>query len=164
MTIDGAIFVLFSDGRINKYLGGQPADFALTGLDVPLNNPVAIYTAPDEEVQYLYVADAGNHRIVQLEKDGTFVRQFQPRAGEAVSFASLQDIYVDEIGGRLFVLDSNNLYLGKMPAEEGAAVEKTDPTEANSAEAAPAEAEPAPEEPAPEEPALVEPQTAPAEN
>jgi hypothetical protein len=159
MSIDGAIFVLFSDGRINKYLGGQPADFNLTGLDVPLNKPVAIYTAPDEEVQYLYVADAGNHRIVQLEKDGTFVRQFQPRGGEAVSFASLQDIYVDEIGGRLFVLDSNNLYLGKMPIEEGAPVEKTDASEADPAEAAPAEIEPAPEEPA-----LVEPQTAPAEN
>jgi hypothetical protein len=50
MAIDGAIFVLFKDGRIEKFLGGQPAEFNLNGLDIPLNNPVAIYTAPDEEV------------------------------------------------------------------------------------------------------------------
>jgi hypothetical protein len=159
MAIDGGIYVLFSDGRINKYSGGVPAEFDLSGLDVPLSNPVAIYTAPDEEVQYLYVADAGNHRIVQLEKDGTFVRQYKPRPGEAVSFANLQDIYIDEISGRLFVLDSNNLYLGQLPLDETAPVDLTEPAPAEAAppEAAPLEEVPV-EEAAPVEPAPVQPQ------
>ena len=109
--------MLFQDGRIQKYLSGQPTDFKLAGLDKPFNNPTAIFTAPNEEVQYIYIADAGNQRIVQLNKDGTFVRQFKPRAGENVSFANLQDIYVDEIGGRLYILDSNNLYVGNIPSE-----------------------------------------------
>jgi hypothetical protein len=163
MAIDGAVYLLYSDGRISKYLGGEPAEFTLSGLDVPLNNPVAIFTAPEEEVQYLYVADAGNHRIVQLEKDGKFVQQFKPRPGEAISFSGLQDIYVDEISGRLFVLDSNNLYLGKIPLAETAPVEKTEPGD----EAAPAEASPAedaPAEAAPAEPALVQPEAAQPEN
>lgn len=116
-AIDGAVYVLFSDGRIGKYLSGEPVDFNITGLDVPFNNPVSIFTAPSEEVQYVYVADAGNQRVVQLNKDGSFVRQFKPRPGEAVSFANLQDIYVDELGGRLYLLDSNNLYVANMPAE-----------------------------------------------
>jgi hypothetical protein len=55
--------------------------------------------------------------VVQLSKDGAFMRQFKPRTGEAVSFANLQDIYVDELGGRLYVLDSNNLYIGNIPNE-----------------------------------------------
>lgn len=117
LAIDGAVYVLFRDGRVEKYLSGQPTDFNLSGLDKPLNNPTAIFTAPNEEVQYIYIADAGNQRIVQLNKDGTFVRQFKPRPGEAVSFANLQDIYVDEIGGRLYILDSNNLYVGNIPNE-----------------------------------------------
>jgi hypothetical protein len=54
---------------------------------------------------------------VQLEKDGRFVRQFKPREGEEVTFANLQDIYVDEIGNRLYILDSNNLYIGNIPTE-----------------------------------------------
>lgn len=117
LAIDGAVYVLFRDGRIEKYLSGQPTDFNLAGLDKPFNNPTAIFTAPNEEVQYIYIADAGNQRIVQLNKDGTFVRQFKPRPGEAVSFANLQDIHVDEIGGRLYILDSNNLYVGNIPTE-----------------------------------------------
>ncbi len=140
MSIDGAIYVLYQDGRISKFLSGQQVDFAVTGLDVPLKNPVAIYTAADEEVQHIYVADAGNQRIVQLNKDGSFVRQYKPRAGEVVTFGNLQDIYVDEIGGRLFALDSNNLYIGKLPAESPlpTTAEDTPP------EVVPAEPEPAP--------------------
>jgi hypothetical protein len=117
VAIDGEVYILYKDGRINKFLTGQPSNFSLTGLDKPLNRPVAIFTAPDETIHHVYIADAGNQRIVQLNKDGSFVRQFKPRAGEVVSFANLQDIFVDEIGGRLFVLDSNNLYIGKLTAE-----------------------------------------------
>lgn len=116
-AIDGAIYVLFNDGRIGKYLSGQPVEFNVSGLDIPFKNPVSIFTAPNEEVQHIYVADAGNQRVVQLNKDGSFVRQFKPRAGEAVTFSNLQDIFVDEIGARLFILDSNNLYVGNLPTE-----------------------------------------------
>lgn len=117
LAIDGAVYLLYHDGMISKFLGGQPAEFNVTGLDKPFNRPVSIFTAPDEEVQHIYVADAGNQRIVQLNKDGSFVRQFKPRVGEAVSFANLQDIFVDEISGRLYILDSNNLYLATLPGE-----------------------------------------------
>ena len=116
-AIDGAVYVLFKDGRLNKYQGGLAVEFDVSGLDKPFNNPVAVFTAPDEEVQYVYVADAGNQRVVQLEKDGRFVRQFKPRENEAVSFANLQDIFVDEIGGRLYILDSNNLYVANIPSQ-----------------------------------------------
>jgi serine/threonine protein phosphatase PrpC len=113
-AIDGSIYVLFLDGRIGKYASGQPVEFNITGLDKPLKLPTTIYTAPDEVVQHIYVADAGNQRIVQLNKDGSFVRQFKPNVGEAVTFANLQDIYVDEISQRIYILDSNNLYMGQL--------------------------------------------------
>ena len=116
MAIDGFIYVLYNDGRISKFQGGQPVDFTITGLDKPLSSPVSLFTAPDDEVQYLYVADAGNQRVVQLEKDGRFVRQFKPSLGEPVTFANLQDIFVDEISGRLYILDSNSLYMGNIPS------------------------------------------------
>lgn len=116
-AIDGAVYILFRDGQLEKYQSGQPVEFTLTGLDKPFKNPASVFTAPDEQVQYVYVADAGNQRIVQLEKDGRFVRQFKPREGEEVAFANLQDIYVDEIGSRLYILDSNNLYVGNIPTE-----------------------------------------------
>jgi hypothetical protein len=115
LAIDGAVYVLFNDGRISKFQAGVPAPFEVIGLDKPLNNPVSIFTAPDEDVQYVYVADAGNQRIIQLEKDGRFVRQFKPGLNDAITFANLQDIFVDELSGRIFILDSNNLYVSNIP-------------------------------------------------
>jgi hypothetical protein len=117
MAIDGAIYVLFKDGRIQKFISGQQTDFNVVGLDQPFSNPVAIFTKADEEVQHLYIADAGNRRIVQLNKDGTFVRQFKPPAGAATSFAELQGLYVDEIGSRMYLLDGNKLFLANLPAQ-----------------------------------------------
>ena len=115
-SIDGAVYILFQDGRVSKFRSGRPDEFTLTGLDKPLKTPISIFTAPDEEVQHIYIADAGNQRIVQLNKDGSFVRQFKPAVTEAISFANLQDIYVDEISQRIYILDSNNLYMGDIPA------------------------------------------------
>jgi len=123
LTIDGAVYILYQDGRINKYLSGQPDNFNVTGLDIPFNNPVAIFTAPEEEVQHVYVADAGNRRIVKLNKDGSFVRQFKPQQGQAVSFANLQDIFVDEIGAHMYILDSNNFYLANIPTDTSSSTE-----------------------------------------
>lgn len=117
LAIDGAIYILFKDGGISKFEAGQAVNFNVTGLDKPFKNPVSLFTAPNEAVQHLYVTDAGNRRVVQLNKDGTFMRQFKPREGEPISFANLQDIFVDEIGGRLYLLDSNNLYVGNIPSE-----------------------------------------------
>ncbi len=116
MAIDGSIYVLHRDGRIQKFTGGQPDEFQITGLDEPFNNPTAIYTSLDEEVQYLYIADSGNKRIVQLGKDGQFIRQLKPRAEDGIIFDNLQNLYVDEIGEKMYVLNNNSLYAPNLPA------------------------------------------------
>lgn len=116
-AIDGSVYVLFQDGRVSKFTSGRPVEFQMTGLDKPLKLPSSIFTAPDEEVQHVYIADAGNQRIVQLDKNGSFIRQFKPGVDQTVTFTNLQDIYVDEIGSRVYILDSNNLYLGNLPSE-----------------------------------------------
>lgn len=117
MAIDGHIYILYQHGEIKKFLGGEPALFQITGLDMPLNNPTAIYTAPDEQAQYLYVADAGNQRIVQFTKDGQFIRQFKPRLEDEAAFNDLKSIYVDEISEKMFVLNGSSLYAPNIPLE-----------------------------------------------
>ncbi|MEM7029258.1 MAG: hypothetical protein AAF629_06810 [Chloroflexota bacterium] len=117
MAIDGHIYVLFQNGQIKRFLGGQPAPFEVTGLDIPFNNPTSIYTAPDDQTQYLYVADAGNRRIVQLTKEGAFMRQFKPRYEDENFFADLRSIYVDEIGGKMFILSGSRLFAPNIPIQ-----------------------------------------------
>lgn len=115
MAIDGAIYVLYRDGRISKFLSGQPVTFQLSGLDTPLNGPTAIYTAPDELTTHIYVADAGNQRIVKFTKDGQFVKQYKPRTEDGLAFDNLQGLYVDEIGGKMMVANNNILYAPNIP-------------------------------------------------
>jgi hypothetical protein len=114
MAIDGHIYLLFADGTVRRLLSGEPVSFELSGLDEPLQTPVAIYTAPDEEARFIYIADAGARRVVQIDKDGRLIRQFKAAGGE--QFADLRGLYVDEIGGRLYFTSGNKLYLANLPA------------------------------------------------
>lgn len=118
LAIDGYIYLLYADGRILKFMGGELAPFELTELDEPLRGPTAIFTGPDEETQFLYVADAGNRRIVQLSKEGRFIRQF--KVAEAGVFDQLKNLHVDEIGSKFYILSGNTLYMANIP--EGEAV------------------------------------------
>ena len=115
MAVDGFIYVLYADGTVRKFEGGAPSPFEITGIDRPLSNPTAIYTGPDHLVRFVYIADAGNQRIVQLDKDGRFVRQIKSREEESVSFDSLKSIFVDESANKLYFLDGHSLYIANIP-------------------------------------------------
>jgi hypothetical protein len=114
MAIDGFIYVLYADGTIRKFEAGVPVEFQITEIDKPFSRPAAIYTAPDDVAQYLYIADAGNHRVVQLNKDGRFVRQFKPRDEDTVNFGTLRSIFVDELAGKLYLLNDHALYIANI--------------------------------------------------
>lgn len=114
MAIDGYIYVLLADGSILKFLGGQQQAFSLTGLgDRELQEPTAIFTSPQTE--YIYVADGGDQRVVQLDKEGSFVRQFRPARENAEAFQDLQDVYLNEARGELLALTSDALSLALIP-------------------------------------------------
>jgi DNA-binding beta-propeller fold protein YncE len=114
MAIDGYIYVLYADGTIRKFEGGVPVEFQVTEIDKPLNRASAIYAAPDDIAQYIYVADAGNARVVQLNKDGRFMRQFKPRDEDKVDLSTLRSIFVDELTGKLYLLNDHTLYVANI--------------------------------------------------
>ncbi len=117
MAIDGFVYVLLADGQIVKFSGGLPEAFSVTGLDDQgLQNPVAIFASP--ETEYLYVADAGTERIVQLTKEGAFVRQFRPSRESAEAFRDLRDVCVDEERGELLVLTPEALFLAPITGSQ----------------------------------------------
>jgi hypothetical protein len=113
MAVVGEIYVLYADGRILKLLDSQPAPFEITGLYEPLQNPTALFTS--EEAEFLYVADAGNDRIVQLTKEGSFVRQFRAGGGEA--FDQLKGLFASETYPLLYFVSGNKLYVTNIPSE-----------------------------------------------
>jgi hypothetical protein len=73
LAIDGSVFIMFSDGTINRYSSGVRAEFTLTGLPSQLGTPGAIFISQD--MGSLYILDNENDRIVQVTTEGIFQRQ-----------------------------------------------------------------------------------------
>jgi hypothetical protein len=112
MAIDGSIYLLYANGTILKFFGGEPIPFELKGLGEPLKTPTSLFT--DEQTNFIYVADPGNRRILQLRKDGELFRQFKLTNGNA--FEDVKGLFVDEAGGRLYILSGKALYLAEIPS------------------------------------------------
>ena len=113
MAIDGDIYVLLAEGVIMKFTAGEREPFVVEGLEEGLLNPQAIFTNP--ETNHIYVVESG--RIVELTKEGRFVRQLRPSREEEEAFQELSTVFVDEEKGRLFILSGKRLYLADLPRE-----------------------------------------------
>jgi streptogramin lyase len=113
MAIDGDVWVLNDNGTVQRFRGGSPIDFTLQVLPTPLKQPVAIFTQP--EVDSLYVADAGNQRIVEFDKNGKFVRQFKPYAEKGDVFKELQDFTVNETKRKMYFTNTHAAYITNVP-------------------------------------------------
>lgn len=112
LAIDGNVYLLYADGRIRRFLGGEEYPFTPTDMPDSLNHPVALAADPDATRGSLYVADAGRARIVQFTSQGIFVRQIKTY-DDAMN--ALQAIFVDERAQRLFFLSDGRLYVATLP-------------------------------------------------
>jgi hypothetical protein len=110
MAIDTFVWVLLGDGTVMKFDTGNLLPFAKKGLEQPLRKPVAMALPPSS--QYLWVADAGNRRIVQFSRTGEFVRQFKPDDPSVMD--DLRGLAVDEAGKRFYFVNGNRLYMGTL--------------------------------------------------
>lgn len=113
-AIDGDLWLLRGDGTIWRLSNGKLADYAVRDLDVPLSKPVGLFTTPT--MVGLYVADAGNQRIVQIDKvTGRYTRQFKPKTELRDAFDALKTLTADELTKKFFFINNNQAFLASMP-------------------------------------------------
>ena len=114
LAIDGDVWLSRADGSIARFTQGKPNDLPIRDLDTPLSKSVAVVTS--EKSNNAYVADAGNQRIVQIDKvSGKFLRQFKPRGQDRDTFNSLKTLAVDEQNKKFFFVNGNQVYLATIP-------------------------------------------------
>ena len=114
IAIDGDVWLSRADGSITRLTQGRLSAFNIGDLDTPISNAVAVYTS--EKINNLYIADAGNQRIVQIDKTtGRFTRQFKPRGQDHDAFSSLKALAVDEPNKKFFFINGNQAYLATIP-------------------------------------------------
>ncbi len=117
MAIDGSVYILFADGQVKKFLRGEPQPFTMQGMPSPMRSPTPIFVSGPKEpdgVGYVYVADAGNERILQFDKAGVYLRQFKVPSGDE-HMKELRGLYVDEERQRLFFLSGRTLWMASLP-------------------------------------------------
>lgn len=103
IAIDGSIFILYSDGTIQKWTRGKQDSFTVSGLDEQLKNPSRIST--DTDADNLYILDNGNGRIVVLKKNGVYETQYQT---DVVKTATEFDVL--EKDKKIFVLNDKKVW------------------------------------------------------
>jgi hypothetical protein len=110
MAIDGHIYVLYADGTVEKFLGGEQEDFEIRAVPGGLGQVAGFAVDPDGSGT-VYVADPDNRRIVELGPDGEFKTQF--RAGEALT--AVEALAVDEAERQLYLLEGGRLHVASLP-------------------------------------------------
>lgn len=110
LAIDGLIYVLKSDGSVDKYLRGSKfksdndSDFAIDKLGDPISNPTEIYTKSN--LDYLYIIEPQKNRIVLFDKnDGKLFKQYI-----SADFNNLKNIVVSEKEEKMYVLNGDKVF------------------------------------------------------
>ncbi len=103
MAIDGSVWVLFSDGTIVKYVQGVKDAFVVAGLDKNFEEPIKIFTSPEEK--NLYVLDRRQTRVVVVSKTGEYQAQY-----EWPGMAGVKDLIVSEKLKKMFLLTGEKVF------------------------------------------------------
>jgi DNA-binding beta-propeller fold protein YncE len=107
-AIDGNIYLLFDNGTIEKTLKGSiDTNFKLKNIPEPdpsLNSPNQIITNTDSTS--LYVLENKKHRILELNKNGDYLRQFAFKD----SIGDINSLAVNEKAKKLYLLAKNSIF------------------------------------------------------
>ena len=110
LAIDGSIYVLKSDGSVEKYLSGSKfksssgSDFSIEKLGDPISNPTEIYTRSD--LNYLYIIEPQKNRVVLFDKiSGKLFKQYTSE-----SFTDLKSVVVDDKEEKMYMLGGSKVF------------------------------------------------------
>ncbi len=126
MDVAYSIYVVTKDNNLLAYTQGENTGFTITGLDKPLSRVTDLEV--DVNFDYIYLADAGNNRVVLLNDKGEFVKQI--KASEETAWADIRSISVNSSESTLYVLSGSKVYEVDLAQATVASAPAEVPTEA----------------------------------
>ncbi len=96
IAIDGHIYILSRDGSVSKFLRGSKVSFQVGLVDPPFEAADRLSVGKSGD---LYILEATKNRLVQFDKNGDFVRQYQ-----GASLSGVSDFAVDEKAKQIYFL------------------------------------------------------------
>ena len=115
---DGSLVLLYNDGRIRYYdtrngrVEWDENTLLENGLNVPLSNPTSVEIVGRGLNATVFIADAGNGRVIQVSRPtGRVLAQFRATGSDGEElFNGISDFAVAELPLRLFVTKGDTLY------------------------------------------------------
>lgn len=107
MEIDGDIWLLFSNGMILRFREGQQMAFSPENSIGLAQEPSDLYVTRQDS-DYIYLVDAGEDRILVYDKSGAYIGQLT--APENDLLRGLSALYIDEVGGVMYILTQTGLF------------------------------------------------------
>ena len=107
MEIDGDIWLLFSSGMILRYRERQQLAFSTDASIGLAKEPTDMYVTRQESA-YIYLVDAGQDIILVYDKEGNYVGQLAAPEGDLLR--GLSGLYIDEVGGVMYILTQTGLF------------------------------------------------------
>lgn len=114
IDFDGAIYILFADGHIEKFFGGLRERFEFFEAPVDgMGGSRALYVDNDPTSYALYVAGRESEAVYQLSFGGTVNAGYRPANSPLDAFDALSGVYVESSRGYplVYALSGNSLYL-----------------------------------------------------
>jgi len=108
IAIDSNVYVAWKNGAVRRYLSGVEEGWSPVTLDPPLQSASGIWTAADTD--RVVVADPQGKRVLVFRKDGRLVSQIV-----SDSWSSPTAVSGDEVGKKIYVVDSNKLWQVDLP-------------------------------------------------
>ncbi|HVO44565.1 MAG TPA: hypothetical protein VMT34_18190 [Aggregatilineales bacterium] len=104
----GNVYILFSDGTLKKYNGGDSRDFTFKGLpDGSLKSASGMYVDTDSILSLIYIADPFDQSIYAVTMEGRFLHRY--RSTDLDAFKHITGVYADK--GRVYVASGEAVYV-----------------------------------------------------
>ncbi len=143
----GTVYIADSgNNRIRVVDSDGDLDFDIYNGNGPLNGPRGVAVIDNNDASFIVVADTNNHRIVQFDLYGEYIKAFGTQGSGTSQFSSPGDVSVDKCGNvwvadtdnnRVVVLDKNLKWNssysnpGRFPAGSGEGSGLSSPTSVN---------------------------------
>ena len=103
LTVDGNIYLAAANGQIYKFFTGKNQTFEQKPIEPALANVKKIFTNAD--LDNLYILEDNGKRIVLMDKNGNFTRQYLFDSLDG----PIKDFVIDN--GAIYLLSGNKIYL-----------------------------------------------------
>ena len=110
MSLDGSLWILTEDNKIDRYSGGVYKETLEINLFPYLEKPTEFLVSKTSP--FIYLLEPAQKRIIILNKNGKILKQYQSE-----KFDNLLDFAVDEAETAIYLLNSSEVFKVEFQAE-----------------------------------------------